>query len=877
MQIEIHEARTETDGTFLVTGAWPHAFYILEADAEGDNRLTQPIDRTPGTGEIIDLGDIKLEELGVIIGRVVDEEGEGVPGVLVRAADVPSVVVDLAQVERFDPEGGLIIREGDKPFLVEMPNFVKRYFDLLSKPSARTDSKGRFRIAAVQPRENIMAFNKQGFVPLAKKGVRVASGKEKNVGEVKIREGEEVFVKVLDPEEEPVPGAEVMIGYTSLAFQVDYSLRAGDTDSKGEIYRTGFPGGRVTVAARRSKNHPWVINEPKNVASDIVVKLPGRYHFDVAIKSAVGKKIEAPRFKLLPSPDENMPLDAGMMGFVKWLDLKGKVELLEDGRYRISDLIPGKYTLAVSSAEHAAAKLDFKIDKSGEGELTLRPEAVFEVQVVNNLGKPVPRAKVYVLTRDVAGGRKLLETPIVAGSTDKAGKIKVKDGEAGTVRVSASHPAYGYAHAELQLPTSDLLVMRMDGPGEVAGILRENGRVPTPGKWTVVFEPRFRQRTRGAMPNMPKFTVPDLEGNFSAAGMQPGNYRVRVMKSLSALTSPGGIVGFAMRSRLLRDTVTKDLTIESGQTTFLDLEAIKEPEVVDGPSARVTGQVLVNGRPGKGMLVTGRGGRRAGVTADDAGRFDLGQVPVGDFVVQVRDPEQTEVMDFRMESHVWKRAVKIVANEDVVLNVEISTGSVEGVVRKANGDPAAGVRVRASGKAMEPGATAKSAVSLCMTDSRGRYQFERLASAAYLVEVQDRTGHGAVTADVRAGSRLRGIDISLASVHVVAGKVNLDVFGEAKPRWCYLQFERQGSEAGSQEGASVRRSGNFRARALPSGTYKVSLMVPGRGADGSRQVEMLEVAETIVVAGEDQKDVVLTPRPKPAEPEAVEPPQRKKK
>jgi hypothetical protein len=516
MEVQVHEGRTDEKGRFLVTGAWPSTLYILEADAEGDDRLTMPIDRTPGTGEIIDLGDIQLVQLGVIVGRVVDEEGKGVPGALIRAADIPGALLDMAPVERFDPEGALIIREGSVPMVIEMPAFVKRYADIILKPRTITGADGRFRLGGVQPRENVVAVTKKAFVPLVRKGVKVKSGKEKDVGDIRFREGEEAFVKVVDVDEEPVVGAEVLIGATTILFGVDFASRVGVTDDKGELSMTGWPAGKITVAARRSRSHPWVLKDPENVAGDIVVKLPGRHHLDLKITSSVGEEIISPKFKLLPSPDEGMPLDVGAMGFIKWLDIADKVTLLEDGRYRIDDMIPGKYTLAVSAANHAAAKVDFKIVKSAEASISLRPEAAFVVHVVDSDGKAVHRAKVYVMTERSDSGQKLLEMPIVAGETNKEGELRVKDGEAGTVKLSASHPGFGFAHSDdVKLPTADPIVLRMESPGELAGVLRENGRVPTPAKWTIVVQPRFRGKDRGAMPDMPKFTVPDLEDRKS--------------------------------------------------------------------------------------------------------------------------------------------------------------------------------------------------------------------------------------------------------------------------------------------------------------------------------------------------------------------------
>ena len=52
---------------------------------ERSNTPRQPLlTQTPSPGEIVDLGDVVLPNAGVITGTVVDEEGEGVAGALVR-------------------------------------------------------------------------------------------------------------------------------------------------------------------------------------------------------------------------------------------------------------------------------------------------------------------------------------------------------------------------------------------------------------------------------------------------------------------------------------------------------------------------------------------------------------------------------------------------------------------------------------------------------------------------------------------------------------------------------------------------------------------------------------------------------------------------
>lgn len=861
-KVEIHEVESDEEGRFLVTGVWPHSFYIMEADAEGDNRLTQPVERLPGPGEIVDLGDITLKQLGVIVGWVIDRSGQGVPGVTVRAMDIPGSFLDLVPVERFDPEGAVIIRFSEKPTVIEMPDFVKRYYDMIIRPRTVTLSDGRFRLGGVQPGLNVMAFNKRGLVPRTRKGIKVKAAEERDVGDVKMSEGEEALVKVIDTNEEAVAKAEVLIGATTLMFPVDFAFRAGETDAKGEIYVTGIPAGKVTVAARRTKSHPWVIGTPVNVASDVIIKLPSRHYFDLTISSSVGQKIVNPDFKLMPAMDGNSSLDVGALGFVKWLDLDDRVAQQKDGSYRIKDLIAGSYTLAVCAPGHGAAKMDFKISANAKGEITLNPESRFTVLVTNNEGAPVRRARIYIQSPRSERGDRLLEMPIVAGETDKHGRLDIRAGQAGEVRLSASHPAYGYAHAEAKLPVGDPIVIQMEAPGELIGRLTEGGRVATPGKWTVVLEPRRRGGTRGAMPDMPKLTVPNLDGDFHARGLRPGQYRLRVIRSIKAMTSPGGMIGFMMRARLMREDVTKDVVIEPGQPVYVELDAIKPPESIDGPSARVSGMVLVNGRAGKGMMVTARGERRYGVTADATGRFDLGLVPVGSLQVSVRDPAAADVLDMRMEGHIWRDQVIVKAGVDVFLDIDVAMGSISGIVRLSTGAPAKSIKVKAHGRTDGASEKAKprTSVAFVLTDQQGRFEFDKLPKGTYRLEASDRLGGYGSSEDVTvlSGGLVPGVNITLAKVHTVSGRVDLSVLGDQPPRWSYLRLRQDGGTM--EESTGVRQNGSFRVRGLPPGVYKVSIFVPN---PGGRPTE-LSAQQTVVITDRDLNNLVLTPVIEPA-------------
>ena len=110
------------------------------------------------------------------------------------------------------------------------------------------------------------------------------------------------------------------------------------------------------------------------------------------------------------------------------------------------------------------------------------------------------------------------------------------------------------------------------------------------------------------MPDMPRFTLADAEGNFTVQGLRPGNYQLQSIPSLDAITSPGKMAQFGMRMGFMSmgDAKQVNVDIQSNQEAFVQLDADPDAQS-DGPTSQVTGTVLVNGQPGKDLVVMAYG------------------------------------------------------------------------------------------------------------------------------------------------------------------------------------------------------------------------------------------------------------------------------
>lgn len=850
--VDAGEASTDADGRFTIRGVWPRSMYLLYAGVGTDNPTPRVVERTPGTGELLDLGDIVLRNGAILTGQLVDEEGKGVGGAEVRVVDIPAQFMQMVPFERFHPEGAIIVRESSTELVVDMPDWVAERFAQLPIPTARTASDGTFRVTGIEPGTNFMVATHSGYAPLAKPGLSLKAGIEKDVGTVTIREGEEAWGVVVDQSGQPVPDAEVLVGQAGAIGRIYFAHPSVRSNAEGEFSLLGFKAGKIVAAARREPGDPWVLEGPHPITADLQVTLPSTFALTVRLTSSTGAPIGDPEFKLVGGAEGAGALEMARFGFVEAVGIDASMERTEDGRFVFRDLLAGQYSLMTHSPGHAVAVTEFEITRDHEETIQLEPDAGLVVVVHGPHNQPIRSAAVYCQSRAQRG-----DMPIPFGRTPASGKLALTGMPRGEVEISARHPKYGWAHAEAHVPGPEV-VLKFESPGALTGILTEAGDVPTPGEWTVMVNRQRAGGPRRAMPEMPRLSIPNAEGEFSLEGLSPGQYRVEVMETLGQFTSPGTFMQTMMGGFMFEDRPEAEVVIVSGQTSHVALDTEVAEEPIDGPSALITGSVMINGQPGTGLVVGGWSQRRVQTEVDASGLFDLGRVAEGHLYLTLYEPNSQDSFSPFGGHTLWSRNIEVEGNKDVNLDIQVSTGTLEGHVSDPDGNLASGVQVQAMGVLTDAsgssGENAATANFVAMTDENGRFQFERIPLGTYSVRAQDESrGLGSAEA-VPVNAGLQTVDIRLLSTVTVSGTVDLTAFAQ-KPDSMWLTFNTVNENSFGGQWSEVE-DGAFTVDNLAPGKYRVSMWVNYRG---ERESESFEHDGTIVVANHDMENVVLNP------------------
>lgn len=827
---------TDGKGRFALSGVAPRGLCFLKlafSDIDrapprfrGGQNTFVPVQKTPAPGEVVDLGYVRLKTGATLVGRVVSLDGP-IEGALIRAAVLPPLPFGAIPIERLQPGGALIGTAGGTTTLAELPEWFDSIMASLPIASALSRADGSFTVYGVDPGQVVVAATADDYASVMRQGVACGEGQTIALGDLLLPYGAMTEVRVVDHDGEPVAKARVFVAPMSVGLPVHIAEPAGTTDADGIVRVEGLPLGRALAAAQRDGDAAWHIGEPGSAEGRLEVVIPARYTLTLTVQDENERILTDARVRLIAGAHGHGMLELAFFGSRRPTDLGDRLQRLEDGRLRITDLDGGDWTIAVEAPGFGTYAAGIELQADTEHTLQLRPARMLNVRTLGPDGEPVANATIYRQTRKGSRSERLVEMPLAVGRSGDDGWCRVPDLPTEETRLTARHPQFGQVHTEIHGHPTEL-VMQFATPASIRGVLTDGGRAPAPGRWVLVLERRYGDGAlrRGAMPHLPQLAMPDLEGRFEFAALQPGIWRVTAQDSVADVSTVGGFWQYQARRKQIFPWNRADVQLSGGESVDVRLDAIVDVAAYTGPGAAVRGSVTVNGVPAVGDLVVGTSkqpDRRIVNRVDASGFFDFGRVPVGQLrVVLVEQAVADSRLKEHLFSHLYARNIEIENERPVDLAIEIHTGSAFGEVRDDRGVLVANCRVMLYDRG---GDGRSSSLRTIRSDDRGAFRFVGIPSGRYELRAE-KAGQGKKSLFgivITRGGVTGPLDVTIARQVKVAGRV---VFSTPTPpeRAALMLHPADG---GAPLRTKVEPDGSFELPAAPVGSYRAEVRVPG--------------------------------------------------
>ncbi len=342
LALDIRATRTLLDGTFVLTVLHREAAHDLRLLKSGFGGKAYAFPEDEGRRELVDFGDLRLSEAGVITGRAVDVEGQPLVDWWVR------------------------IYGGNSDHL----HFTEGRRDIAPRAnlhSTRTDDRGRFTIGDLTEGPYLVNVSIKGYTAFANREVRLKEGELLDAGDLAIDVGLTIEGVVMDQQERPIASATVE-AYAELddTGRLTYAL----TDTRGRFTIRGLAAGQHSLrldfgltpsSVRDLHASSWLRNVSAG-SRNVVLVPPRAAALRVLVlgrdgEPAAGVTVSA---SAMDEDPDGWPADAGQT------DADGRFEFrLEKGvLYRIRALeMParielGTRALSAAKAENVAASTE---------------------------------------------------------------------------------------------------------------------------------------------------------------------------------------------------------------------------------------------------------------------------------------------------------------------------------------------------------------------------------------------------------------------------------------------------------------------------------------------------------------------------------------
>ncbi|MCB9872496.1 MAG: carboxypeptidase regulatory-like domain-containing protein [Planctomycetes bacterium] len=784
-------ATSSADGTFEIPHLWSIDGLRVRAgegsewafDTEMGDRV---VHRTSEPG-VVDLGDLKLHRAGGVRGRVLSPEGSPLGGVRVTLRHVRQFEKDVTEASRAQRENSLLSRHKDAvhslPFQGSLDLTCEReagevrlthsYGHDRARPPIVTDAEGKFAVTGLREGYWWVSAVRPGRM-VHSSITSLAAGQTRDV-ELRLPAGRSVRGTVRGAAGQPIAGAKVQ-----LLAVVDEDLKPcwpelPLTDAAGRFSIEGFVGEKLGVIVHHPRTGRRALFGPFSPDAEIAVALAEPCAVEVVVKTATGAPAEDCALQVITD-------EPWTQGFSDYSHMVLPVKP-ENGVFYLS---PGRYWVVADGGALGMAWGEVQAAQPRQRlELTLGAQRPFSIEVVDRAGAPVFGARVSMCVfRDPSWYER---RQVVFSDRQGRAAMPVLGSGSRSLYVQATGYA-NYSSSITNEATNARVVMHRES--RLAVLLRDSVGAALESYCQLYFTgPEAKPFRLGANAGRAERSVP------------PGDYRlVRVLLR----TSYGSI----------------DVPFDATGTQVLVPEGGRAEVVVHFDSAdvrsdnRLSGKVLVDGKPRKGVFVTLSGdgksyNRRIEVGKD--GGFALEKVAFRQayLIVGLSWPGgQT-----RLES----RKVRF-EQPALQLSFDVATGSLKAEVQGASGAPLPRARclVMVEGES-EPLASVRAG-----TD--GSVDVPHLPPGNYrLVGAHQRTDRSDVFT-IRAGAATTGVVLRCLTTAVVAGRVTR---GGAPPGADGFVLGFTDARGGGSCEMPVAADGRFSTTRLRPGTeYRAWLLPP---------------------------------------------------
>jgi protocatechuate 3,4-dioxygenase beta subunit len=665
----VAQATSNPEGRFELQHLNPGRFR-LRVERKGFAPFALPEIEIPPRTARVDLGALTLDRGLVIEGRVTDSRG------------VPL------------PEAQVSLSPSFEPFAMESRN-------LDTRQDVPTDSDGRFRFDDLRRGAHLdLRIEHQGYVP-ASAQVDVPAPEPLAI---EMKPGRTLSGRVTGPAGEPVPDARLTIQEERVfrlpggESKVSSSRDLGGTDGEGRFRLDGLPPGTVDLAVRAAgyllRRLPAVPVPEEGDGEGLEISLEKGSVLEVRALDGrgvpvAGASIEARRI------DSTAP---EMRGFFN----QGRTDA--EGRCRLDDMEPGRYSVSARSEEHGYAEATLVV-KSGVNARDLVFSGGVEVsgRVSDENGAPVPSA---ILSLQPLEPGAAFTAP---GSAD--GTFRFPAVGDGTFRLSGSAPGFAetFAPEEIRVAGQEVrgLDLRFARGATLTG--RVLGLAPEELGGVLI----FAFHTDGSLSQPPTGRV-DREGRYRIEDMGPGDWKVAAqLMGGRSVQEPLQLAPGAREAVL-------DLLFPTGFT--------------------LSGRVLIDQAPlaGAQVMVSADGRSSQALTGPDGG-FRISNLPADHYNLIVMDPARGLSAT---------KSVEVTGDQEIT--IELATGGLRGRISAVgSGAPIGDAFIRLEGAVPGMAGGAPGATS----DGSGTFEISRISAGTYEITVQ-KEGFAPYTAkvEVRPGA-----------------------------------------------------------------------------------------------------------------------------